>query len=188
MTLDEAVQKHKGLVHMVAQRFYVHQKQNPVFDMDDLVQVGFIGLIKGFKNFDESRGFAPSTYYASTILSEILRYLRDNASSVKVPRRYTLKEKRTIWRAVSIHKVIHEADDGGEVTLVDTLPQHDDLTPVEVKDLIDRTLTPKERTVANLRLNDLSQKEIGHKFSVSQVQISRELRKISKSLQKAMVL
>lgn len=188
MTLDEVVQKHKGLVYMVAKRFYAHQKHNPAFDMDDLVQVGFIGLIKGYNRFDESRGFSPSTYYAATIMGEILRFIRDNISSVKVPRTYTLAEKRKKWRAVSIHKVVATAADGDEITFENVLPKYDDLTAVDVKDLIDRTLDPKERAIVKLRLNDLSQKEIGQKFGVSQVQISRDLRKIGKSLQEAMAL
>src|SRR5699024_10449217 len=46
--------------------------------IDDLFQVGCIGLIKGIDNFDTSLNVLPSTYLVPMIIGEIRRYLRDN--------------------------------------------------------------------------------------------------------------
>ena len=54
--------------------------------MEDLVQVGSIGLIKAIDRFDLERGVELSTYATPTILGEIKRYFRDKGWAVKVPR------------------------------------------------------------------------------------------------------
>ncbi len=74
-----------GLVHACANRF-----RGRGVDYDDLFQSGCIGLIKAVDGFDESRGFAFSTYAVPVILGEIKRIFRDGGA-VKVGR--TLKEK-----------------------------------------------------------------------------------------------
>ena len=53
--------------------------------MDDLFQVGCIGLIKAIDNFDLNQGVRFSTYAVPMILGEVKRYLRDN-SSLRVAR------------------------------------------------------------------------------------------------------
>ena len=74
-----------GLVHSCANRF-----RNRGVEYDDLFQAGCVGLVKASRNFDESRGFAFSTYAVPVILGEIKRIFRDGGT-VKVGR--TLKEK-----------------------------------------------------------------------------------------------
>jgi RNA polymerase sigma-B factor len=54
--------------------------------VEDLVQVGSIGLIKAIDRFDLDRGVELSTYATPTILGEIKRYFRDKGWAVKVPR------------------------------------------------------------------------------------------------------
>ena len=55
-------------------------------EFEDLVQIGSIGMLKAIRSFDESRGFAFSTYAVPLIVGEIRRYLRDDGT-VKVSRR-----------------------------------------------------------------------------------------------------
>lgn len=55
-------------------------------NMDDLFQVGFIGLLKAIDNFDLSYGTKFSTYCVPMVLGEVKRYLRDNNSSIRVSR------------------------------------------------------------------------------------------------------
>ena len=55
-------------------------------NVDDLFQIGCIGLIKSIDHFDETIGVKFSTYAVPMIIGEIRRYLRDNASSIRVSR------------------------------------------------------------------------------------------------------
>lgn len=55
-------------------------------ELEDLVQIGSIGMLKAIRSFDESRGFAFSTYAVPLIVGEIRRFLRDDGS-LKVSRR-----------------------------------------------------------------------------------------------------
>ena len=77
---DELVSGNLRLVLSVVQRF--SGRGEP---MDDLFQVGCIGLLKAIDNFDTSQGVRSSTYAVPMIIGEIRRYLRDN-SSLRVSR------------------------------------------------------------------------------------------------------
>ncbi len=83
--LDEIVEKNLGLVHSCANRF-----RGRGIEYDDLFQAGCLGLVKAVKNFDDSKGFALSTYAVPVILGEIKRLFRDGGA-VKIGR--ALKEK-----------------------------------------------------------------------------------------------
>ena len=74
------------LVLSVIQRF-----NNRGENVDDLFQVGVVGLIKAIDNFDLSYNLKLSTYGIPLIIGEIKRYLRDNQSSLRVSR--GIKEK-----------------------------------------------------------------------------------------------
>ena len=83
--LDEVVKNNLGLVHSCANRF-----KGRGVEYDDLFQAGCLGLVKASKNFDNSKGYAFSTYAVPVILGEIKRLFRDGGA-VKVGR--ALKEK-----------------------------------------------------------------------------------------------
>jgi len=76
------VQLHLPLVEHCARRF-----RNRGEPMEDLVQVGTIGLIKAVDRFDLERAVEFSTYATPTILGEIKRYFRDKGWAIRVPRR-----------------------------------------------------------------------------------------------------
>lgn len=73
---------HMPLVEYLARRFA--DRGEP---LDDLVQVGSIGLLKAIDRFDTDREVAFSTYATPTIVGEIKRHFRDRGWSVRVPRR-----------------------------------------------------------------------------------------------------
>jgi RNA polymerase sigma factor (sigma-70 family) len=94
--LDEFAEKHKRLIHSVCQRYYgILQRYN--LDYDDLFQIGFIGLMKAYKNFDgEKYNVKISTYAVPMIAGEIQRFLRDGygPGGMRVPRpTYELSKK-----------------------------------------------------------------------------------------------
>ncbi|GAB2486600.1 sigma-70 family RNA polymerase sigma factor [Jatrophihabitans fulvus] len=79
---DQLVEQHMPLVVYLARRF--SGRNEP---MNDLVQVGAIGLIKAIDRFDPERKLEFSTYATPTILGEIKRHFRDTGWLIHVPRR-----------------------------------------------------------------------------------------------------
>jgi RNA polymerase sigma-B factor len=83
MTAREGlVRLHLPLVEHCARRF-----RNRGEPLEDLVQVGTIGLIKAIDRFDLDRGVEFSTYATPTIIGEIKRHFRDRGWAIRVPRR-----------------------------------------------------------------------------------------------------
>ncbi|HQR26280.1 MAG TPA: RNA polymerase sigma factor SigF [Nocardioides sp.] len=78
----ELVRLHLPLVEHCARRF-----RNRGEPLEDLVQVGTIGLLKAIDRFDGGRGVELSTYATPTILGEIRRHFRDKGWAIRVPRR-----------------------------------------------------------------------------------------------------
>ncbi len=87
---DELIHANLRLVLSVIQRF-----QNRGENVDDLFQVGCIGLMKGLDNFDLSMNVRLSTYCVPMIIGEIRRYLRDNN-----PIRVSRSMRDTAYRAL----------------------------------------------------------------------------------------
>ena len=77
---EKLVEQNLGLVWSVARRF-----TGRGYDIEDLFQIGSIGLIKAIDNFDVSVGVRFSTYGVPMIIGELRRFLRDN-NSVRVSR------------------------------------------------------------------------------------------------------
>ena len=91
---DQIVEQFMPLVRKIASRYAGRGEP-----MDDLVQVGSIGLVLAIERFDMERGVKFTTYAVPTIVGEIQRHFRDRAWAVHVPRRMkelSLKLARTI--------------------------------------------------------------------------------------------
>ena len=71
MPIDDSFNKHLPLVHSLVKRY-----QGEYAESDDLFQVGCIGLLKRWRNYDQSRGTAFATYAVPVIAGEIKMYLR----------------------------------------------------------------------------------------------------------------
>ena len=78
---DELIKGNLKLVLSILKKF----NKNNKFNMDDLFQVGVIGLIKAIDNFDISLNLKLSTYAVPLIIGEVKRYIRDN-TSIRVSR------------------------------------------------------------------------------------------------------
>ncbi len=79
---EQLVEQHIGLVEFLARRF-----RNRGEPLEDLVQVGTIGLLKAIERFDLEREVEFSTYATPTIVGELKRHFRDKGWAVRVPRR-----------------------------------------------------------------------------------------------------
>jgi RNA polymerase sigma-B factor len=79
---EQLVNGYESLVHFLARRF-----QNRGEPLEDIVQVGFLGLIKAIDRFDPDLGNEFTTFATPTILGEIRRYFRDKGWAIRFPRR-----------------------------------------------------------------------------------------------------
>lgn len=84
------------LVLSVIKRFHNHNE-----NVDDLFQIGCIGLMKSIDNFDPTMGVKFSTYAVPMIIGEVRRYLRDN-SSYRIPR--SLRD--TAYKAIHARELL----------------------------------------------------------------------------------
>ena len=78
---QQLIEQYMSLVRSLARRYSYRGEQ-----LDDLVQIGAIGLIKAIDRFDIDRGVELTTYATPNIIGEIKRHFRDKGWSVRVPR------------------------------------------------------------------------------------------------------
>jgi RNA polymerase sigma-B factor len=210
---DRLVEEMMPLVRSLARRYA--GRGEPV---EDLVQVGAIGLIKAIDRFDLERGVELSTYAVPTIVGEIRRHFRDRSWSVHVPRRMkelSLRVSRAVddlssdlGRAPSVPEIaaavdveeedVIEAletarahttislstpvDASGELTMIDLLGEdemgYEALERGSVVRTVLKALDERERKIVVLRfLHGLSQSEIAAELGISQMHVSRLLRR-----------
>ena len=81
---NDLVRLNAGLVRKIAHRV-THQCAEPY---EDLEQIGYLGLIRAIERFDPSQGCAFSSFAVPYIRGEMLHFLRDRGSAVKIPRRW----------------------------------------------------------------------------------------------------
>ena len=222
---DELITMYLNLVKYLASRF--RNRGEPI---DDLVQVGTIGLIKAIDRFDIDRQVEFTTYATPTIVGELKRYFRDKGWAIKVPRRLQelsfkvnqavdaltqrLQRSPTIaeiggYLGVTSEEVLEametseaynfvslESDRGGDggdsFSILEYIGQNDAI--MEIID--DRTtlsvafkhLTPQEQRVLYLRFfQGLTQTEIARQLEISQMQVSRLLRRTLRVLRENIV-
>ena len=149
----------------------VKKYQNVDEDMEDLISIGCIGLIKAIDTFDVNKGRL-ATYACRCIDNEILMMLRN---------------KKKTSREVSLYEPIGQDKEGNEIHLLDILEQdqRDIVEDMELqntkKRLIEgmtRCLTEREREIVVLRyglsgLQEMTQNEIGQLFGISRSYVSR---------------
>ncbi|MDO4537614.1 MAG: SigB/SigF/SigG family RNA polymerase sigma factor [Coriobacteriales bacterium] len=211
---NQLVVNHLNLVRFLASKF-----KNRGEPLEDLVQVGTIGLIKAIDRFDPDRGLEFTTYATPTIMGEIKRHFRDKGWSVRVPRRLQeLSSKITqtteeltneLQRTpsvseiaqslgVSVDEVLEAMESSSAYSSVslegggegeDDAPAVIDRYATEDADLVSsddrmlledaiRDFTAREKDIIRMRFEEsLTQAEIAQKLGVSQVQVSRLLRR-----------
>ncbi|MBC7076169.1 MAG: RNA polymerase sporulation sigma factor SigK [Syntrophomonadaceae bacterium] len=139
-------------------------------DMEDLISIGTIGLIKAIKTYNEERGVRLATYAARCVENEVLMHLRNT---------------KKIRQEVSIYDPIGYDREGNEISLIDILTTDNEIIDTveiklqeeKVKDKISK-LSKRERQVIEMRyglFNGLkrTQREIAKKLGISRSYVSR---------------
>jgi len=168
---QELIERNLRLVVYTAQKF-----DNTGVNMEDLVSVGTIGLIKAVGSFNGEKQIKMATYASRCIENEILMFLRKSSK---------------IKREVSFDDPLNQDGDGNELTLADCLGTESDEvtqnyeTSVEkqvLKEVLQK-LNEREMTIMTMRygLNnrvEMTQKEVADALGISQSYISRLEKKI----------
>ena len=159
----QLIEAHLPLVRALASRFVRGGEQ-----LEDLVQVGSVGLIKAVDRYDPRRGSSLTAYAVPTIVGEIRRHLRDGTQPLRVPR---AQRGVSTVRAVPLDAA---ADIVRDAAAERRLELGEERLLLE-KGL--RTLARRERRIVQLRFfGGLSQRRIAAELGLSQVHVSRLLR------------
>jgi RNA polymerase sigma-B factor len=157
------IEEHLPLVRALASRFVREGEQ-----LEDLVQVGSVGLIKAVDRYDPRRGTSLTAYAIPTIVGEIRRHFRDGTQPLRVPR---TQRGLSPVRAVPL--------DAAADMVRDTAAERR-LELGEERLLLAsglRRLARRERRIVQLRyFGGLSQRRIAAELGLSQVHVSRLLR------------
>lgn len=214
----------KKIAHGLARR-----STDPI---DDLIQIGSIGLIKAIEYFNPSAGAKFTTYATHLITGEIRHYLRDKTSMIRAPRELqelSFRINRIVHRLrvefgrdptdLEIAEVlqdvktskIHEAyevdrrrtlisldqtvnatsfSNDSDTYLIDTLmdiKEHKKSDNREdylvVKELMDKLKDPLKEIIELIYFQDIPQAEVAEQLGISQMQVSRRLKKATAALQ-----
>ena len=160
--------------------FLSKKYENTGVDLEDLVSIGTIGLIKGINTFSRGKNIKLATYASRCIDNEILMYLRKN------------KKVRT---EVSFDESLSYDPEGNELHLEDILGTDPDIVTRELEDDIDKKivmdeinrLDPRDREIMVLRYGlvtgeEKTQKDVAELIGISQSYISRIEKKVIKKI------
>ena len=160
--------------------FLAKKYDNTMYDLEDLVSIGTIGLIKGIKTYKLDKNIKLATYASRCIDNEILMFLRKN------------KKRMT---EISLEDTINFDSEGNELKFEDVFGTEDDVVEKELEDKENQKLLINEIMKLNKRdkniiekryglfgNKELTQKEIATKLSISQSYISRIEKKVVKKL------
>ena len=174
------IERNLRLVVYIARRF-----ENTGINIEDLISIGTIGLIKAINTFRADKNIKLATYASRCIENEILMFLRKNSS------------QRT---EVSFDEPLNTDWDGKELLLSDVLGTEGDvvLRPIEAdadrKLLSDAVgmLSQRERAIITMRFGlwgqkELTQKEVADRLGISQSYISRLEKRIILRLRREIV-
>src|SRR5918993_4954909 len=211
---NELVEAHRGLAASIANDY-----RGRGVELDDLVQIAMLGMIKAVQRYDVDRGIPFSSFASRTVNGEIKRYFRDRTWAVRPPRsaqerhldlrRATGAMSSRLGRPPTVAELAEELDiseddvleaqEGGAAyratsldarrpgdedgaSLAERLPGGDAASqPVELRVLVGqllRALPPREAQILRLRFyEELTQSEIADRLGISQMHVSRLIRR-----------
>ena len=172
---NKLIEHNLRLVVFLAKRY-----ENTKVDLEDLVSIGSIGLIKGINTYKRGKNIKLATYCSRCIDNEILMYLRKN------------KKTKT---DISFEESLSFDSDGNELHLEDILGTDSDIVTKPLEDEYDKKILKQElskledrdKEIMYLRYglggkDELTQKEVAEMLNISQSYISRIEKKVIKKL------
>ena len=161
--------------------FLAKKYDNTLYDLEELVSIGTIGLIKGVKTYKLDKNIKLATYASRCIDNEILMFLRKN------------KKRLT---EISFEDSINFDSEGNELHFEDVFGTEEDIIEKTIEENDDKKLLKEEIKKLNKRdkeiikkryglygEKELTQKELADKLTISQSYISRIEKKVIKKLQ-----
>lgn len=164
--------------------FLAKKYESTGYEMEDLISIGSIGLIKGIETYKIDKNIKLATYASRCISNEILMYIRKNKKRKK---------------EVSLEDSLNYDNEGNELHLEDVLGTENDLVSDSYEREVERKcvgeeinkLKPREKQIMVLRygLNNkesYTQKEVADILGISQSYISRIEKKVIKNIRNLM--
>ena len=168
---DKLIEHNLRLVVFLAKKY-----ENTGYDLEDLVSIGTVGLIKGIDTYKVDKNIKLATYVSRCIANEILMFLRKN------------KKRRT---EISLEETLNYDAEGNTLCLEDVLGTEDDIVATSFEKNIDKrylekelnNLNDREKKIMSLRYglnnkDEYTQKEVASILGISQSYISRIEKKI----------
>ena len=176
----QLIEHNLRLVVYIARRF-----ENTGVNLEDLISIGTIGLIKGINTYRREKNIKLATYCSRCIENEILMHIR-KISGQKAE--------------ISLDEPINMDYDGNELLLSDILGTEEDMILRPLEDAVDLSvlrqalmeLPQREREIVLMRYGlygykELTQKEVAQKMGISQSYISRLEKRIMQRLKKEFI-
>ena len=174
------IERNLRLVVFISRRF-----ENTGINLEDLISIGTIGLIKAINTYRLDKKIKLATYASRCVENEILMYIRKIANQKA---------------EVSLDEPINMDYDGNELLLSDVLGTDEDMILRPLEDDVDlcllrqavRQLPERERQIVCMRfglegVQELTQKEVAQKMGISQSYISRLEKRIMAKLKKELL-
>lgn len=183
MDTDFEKAREELIVHNLRLVVYIAKKfESSGTNLEDLISIGTIGLIKAVNTFSKEKNIKLATYASRCIENEILMFLR-KSSQYK--------------HEISIDEPLNVDWDGNELLLSDVLGTDNDVVNVNIENETEQqilrklvaALPERERIIMEMRFGlkdgkELTQKEVADKIGISQSYISRLEKKIIKRLRR----
>ncbi len=168
---DKLIEHNLRLVVFLAKKY-----ENTGYELEDLVSIGTVGLIKGIDTYKVDKNIKLATYVSRCIANEILMFLRKN------------KKRRT---EISLEETLNYDSEGNTLCLEDVIGTDEDIVATSFEKNVDKrylenelnSLNDREKMIMSLRYglnnkDELTQKEVAEYLGISQSYISRIEKKI----------
>jgi RNA polymerase sporulation-specific sigma factor len=176
---DILIERNLRLVAHIVKKYNTADKE-----IDDLISIGTIGLIKAIDTFDTEKGIRLATYASRCIDNELLMMLRSGKRQAK---------------EVYLYEPIGSDKEGHEINLLDIIESSDTDIVDELElqgnvkklyELVNKVLTKREKQIIEMRygLNmqeEITQREIANKIGISRSYVSRIEKKALKKLRES---